>query len=154
MGTRLYALWRRLEPWPGGRRLFDWLLGIQVPYSGSLGARIRALEPGYARLELRERRAIRNHLQSIHALALANLGELTCGLALVTALPPEIRGIPITIHAEYLKKARGRLTAESRPTVPRVVEPMEHQVSADIRDEADEVVARISVRWRLAPVSP
>src|SRR5690242_2374575 len=75
--------WRRLQHVPGGRRLFDRLLGIAIPYTGALGAEVVSLSNGHARVRLRERRGVRNHLHSIHAIALANLAELTGNLALV-----------------------------------------------------------------------
>ena len=149
--ARLSQMWKRLAPLPGGTWLFSRLLGIMVPYTGSLGAHIRALEPGYARVELRDRRAVRNHLRSIHAVALANLAEVTTGLAVLIGLPPGVRGILVGLTIEYTKKARGTLTAEATVTIPVVHEPMDYLVHADIRDAAGDPVARIAVQWRLSP---
>ena len=150
-GPSLLRAWARLHPLPGGRWLFSRLLGRMVPYTGSLGARVLELRPGYARIELRDRRAVRNHLNSIHAIALVNLGEVTSGLATMTALPPGIRGIVTHLETDFLRKARGRLVAEATATPPPVAEPVEQTVTADVKDRSGELVARVRVRWRLAP---
>ena len=153
-GARLLGLWRRLSSWPGGPRLFGWILGRQVPYSGSVRPRIVRLEPGYARVRIRERRELRNHLSSIHALALANVGELASGLAMTTALPDSVRGIVTGIEVDYLKKARGTITAESRCRVPEVRESTEHRVEAMLTDETGDAVSRVRVSWLLSPREP
>jgi acyl-coenzyme A thioesterase PaaI-like protein len=150
-GAALLAAWRRLAPLPGGRRLFSWYVGRIAPYSGSMGAQVQALEPGHAVIALTDRRRVRNHLASIHAIALANLGELTTGLAMTSALPPSVRGIPVRLEIDFLKKARGRLTAECRCAVPPVTGELDHHAEADIRDPLGDVVARVRVRWRLGP---
>jgi acyl-coenzyme A thioesterase PaaI-like protein len=150
-GARLLSLWRRLSPLPGGTWLFSTILGFMVPYTGSIHPRVRLLEPGHARVELRDRRPLRNHLQSVHAIALTNLSELTSGLAMLVGLPPAVRGIVTGLSIEFHKKARGTLTAESIVTIPQVTAPCEHQVRASIRDLTGDVVAETTVRWRLAP---
>jgi acyl-coenzyme A thioesterase PaaI-like protein len=151
-GQRVLALWRRLAPLPFGRTMFMSVFGRMVPYSGALGARVVSLEPGHVVLVLRDRRGVRNHLRSVHAIALANLGELASGLAMTTALPPGVRSIVTALTIEFGKKARGVLTAESRVTVPAVDADVEHDVRAEIRDAAGEVVATVTVRWRLGLV--
>lgn len=151
-GKRLRALWERLAPLPGGRWLFSRMLGRMVPYTGSIGARVEQLDPGHVRVSLRDRRAVRNHLRSVHAIALSNLGEVSTGLALIGALPPTARGILVGIETEYLKKARGTLEAEARCDVPEVTRPEDHVVESHIRDASGDVVAIVRARWRLSPV--
>jgi len=151
-GGRLRALWARLSPLPGGRWLFSRVLGRMVPYTGSLGATVVHFEPGHVRVQLPDRRRVRNHLRSVHAIALANLGELATGLSLIGALGPDVRGILTGLDITYSKKARGLLEAEAKCSIPEVTENIEQVVRTEIRDLAGDTVAVVNARWRLSPV--
>jgi acyl-coenzyme A thioesterase PaaI-like protein len=153
-GAELLELWRRLSPLPGGPWLFSKLFGFAVPYSGSVGPRIRVLEPGHAVVEISDRRSNRNHLGSVHAIALTNLAEITSGLALMTGLPPTVRGIVTSLAMTYHKKARGRIRAVSRVALPAVSEDRDFDVTAECFDREGVLVATGQVRWRLGPVRP
>lgn len=139
-GNPIRDAWDRLHRLPGGRFAFQVLMGALVPYTGSLGARVLEVRPGYARVELVERRAVRNHLRSIHAVALANLVELAGNIGIAYALPDDARFIVRGISVQYHKKARGRIVAISEPPIPTSSERQEFLVKVEVRDAAGDLV--------------
>ncbi len=151
IGASLRQTWERLSALPGGRRLFDRLLGLLNPYTGSVDPHFLELRPGYARVAMPDRRAVRNHVASVHAIAMANLGEMSTGLALMTGLPRGARAILTNLSVEYLKKGRGRLTAECVCEPPTTSERREVELESVIRDDRGELVARARARWLVGP---
>ena len=143
--------WRAMSRYPGGAWLFSRLLRVMVPYTGTIHPQVLALEPGHARVAVDDRRGVRNHLDSIHAIALANLAEAASGLAVIAGLPPTARGILVGFRIEYLKKARGRLEAACTCTVPQPTAAVDFEPMVEITDAKGDVVARAWPKWRLAP---
>ena len=151
IGPQLRKHWQQLQRLPAGKWLFSWLLGRFVPYTGTLGACIEVLEPGHSVVRLSDRRKVRNHLRSVHAMALANLGEMASGLALMNSLPDNARGILAAFNIEYLKKARGELLAECRCEVPATNSEREVEVLCEIRNTDDDIVTVIRAQWLIGP---
>ncbi len=148
-GIALANIWNRTSRLPFGRWIFSRLIGLKVPYSGSIGARVEQLRPGFARLTLKDKWRVRNHLNSIHAIALLNLGEMASGLALNIGLPNNVRGIVVKISIDYKKKARGKLVAQCQCDIPHVDESIDYFVTTNITDQEGDLVARTVVHWRL-----
>jgi acyl-coenzyme A thioesterase PaaI-like protein len=150
--NEILAKWQSLESRPFGSKIFSFMLGRMARYTGTIGAHVRELRPGYARVEMRDRAAVRNHLRSVHAIALMNLAEVSTGLATITGLPAETRSILTGLSIEYVKKARGTLTSEANaPVFDVVTERQEVEVSAAIKDAAGDVVATATARWLIGP---
>ena len=104
--------WKRAKGSSFGRWLFSRAVGRFAPYTGTIGARIEEIEPGRAVVTMRDRKAVRNHLNSIHAVALANLTEMSGSFAVIGSMRPKTRMIPVRLETEYVKKARGTVIAE------------------------------------------
>ena len=147
--TDIYRYWQKLEGNPFGRWIFNHLIPFINPYTGALKANVVEMRKGYVRMELRDRRAIRNHLNSIHAIALTNFGEFTSGLALISLFTENMRGIPIQIKINFLKKARGKLFAECSTQLPVFNDETEHTVTAILKDADNDEVANVIVVWKL-----
>ena len=147
--SALLDLWKKLADKPLGRRIFSKLVGAAAPYTGTIGATVLDLAPGRARVELRDRPKVRNHLRSIHAVALMNLGELCTGLAMMSSLPPGSRGIVTGLSMRYLKKARGTLIAEAQVDPPSGPGKHDSAVIGVIRNQDGEVVAEARAEWRI-----
>ncbi len=125
------------------------LAGQLAAYTGTIRPEVVSLEKGVARVLMRDTRHVRNHLNSLHAAALMNLAELTTGMAVISALPAGLRGIPTHVAMDYLKKARGPITAECRCAPVTSTEAQNLEVVAELKNEVGEVVARALAKWRV-----
>lgn len=151
VGEKLLRIWNRCEKLPMGKRLFSLILGITIPYTGSIRGRVEHLEPGHAVVVLPDRRRVRNHLNSVHAIALANMAELSTGLAMISGLPSGTNAILVGLNVSYEKKARGELRAECRCVVPDAKTRQEVAIDTAIIDEAGDIVTRATATWLVGP---
>lgn len=143
--------WDRMSSLPGGKRAFSFFIGRTARYTGTIHAEVQEVRRGYARVVMKDRPLVRNHLQSIHAIALINLAELTGNLAVFYSLPDDARFIVAGISMEYLKKARGVITAESSPPDITTSERKEYAVVVTLKDHQGEVVATGTLRTLVGP---
>ncbi len=151
IGPTLRKYWRFLSNKPFGKWLFSRAVGFIAPYSGSISALVIELKPGKGKVTLKEHRKVRNHLRSVHAIALTNLAEMVTGLTLMNSLPDNTRGILTGIQMEYLKKARGLLTANCQCEIPQTNQSEELIIYGDILNEQQEVVAKARASWLIGP---
>ena len=84
-------------------------------------------------------------------LALVNLAELAGNAAVAYSLPGDARFIVAGLSIEYVKKARGRISAEAEVDVPPGSERREIAVPVTLRDASGEVVARATLRTLIGP---
>jgi len=149
-------LWRRLGGSPFGRWLFTRIVCFKAPYFASISPLITRLEPGRCDARLRPRRRVRNHIGTVHAIALCNLAELCAGLVTDVSIPRDMRWIPQDMTVRYLAKANGRISASARPSTElrSAAEPYAATIAVALTDDAGKTVASADIHMWLSPRPP
>ena len=143
--------WDLLSVVPGGKLLFSRMVGRMAPYTGTIHPYVSVLRTGYCEVQMHDRRAVRNHLDSIHAVALVNLAEIAGNVALAYSLPDDGRFIVSGLEIEYVKKARGTITGIGESPVPRTSARAAYDVPVTLRDESGDEVARAVLHSLVGP---
>lgn len=145
------AMWRRLEAAPFGKSVFSRLVCWKAPYFGSIRPRFEEFRPGFARVSMRKRRAVTNHIGSVHAIAMCNLAELAAGTMTEVTIPASMRWLPKAMAVEYLKKAG--TDVEAHASVGEIAEGpgRDVPVTVEVKDRAGEVVCRAVITMWVSP---
>jgi acyl-coenzyme A thioesterase PaaI-like protein len=143
----ILAVWRRLASVPGGPWLFARLLCRKAPYFSTIRPAIAELRPGRCEVRLTKRRAVENHLKTVHAIAICNMAELAAGLVSEVTVPATHRWIPKGMTVEYLRKAESDLRAVAElELLPALGTKAEVPVYVTVFDSAGEAVLRATIR--------
>jgi acyl-coenzyme A thioesterase PaaI-like protein len=106
--------WERMRKSSFGRWLFARTVSRRAPYFGTIRPRFLELQPKSCRVAMRKRRAVEDHIGTVHALAMGNLCELAAGLCTEVTIPVGMRWIPRGMTIEYLAKAETDVVATAR----------------------------------------
>ena len=100
-----------------GDRLFSLAFAQKAPYFWSIRPRFTVIEPNHAELVIPKRRAVQNHLGTVHAIALCNGLEAAMGALAEATIPAHKRWIPKGMEVSYTAKATTDITciAETDP---------------------------------------
>ena len=152
MASAALRLFQRFGGSAPGRWLVSRLICWRAPYFASIAPRIERLEPGGCVVRIRDRRRVRNHIGTVHAIALCNMAELSAGLATDAGIPATLRWIPKGMSVRYLRKAIGPMTATARvPTIADTPDPREVHALVEVRDAGGETVFDADITMWIAP---
>jgi acyl-coenzyme A thioesterase PaaI-like protein len=107
------AMFNRFKSLPGGTRLFSLGVCQAAPYFKTIRPHVTEVSPGLVKVFMRKRRAVENHLHTVHAIAMCNMAELAGGLITDVSVPKGARWIPAGMQVQYLAKAKTDLVATS-----------------------------------------
>jgi acyl-coenzyme A thioesterase PaaI-like protein len=133
------STYKKLSRLPLGKSIASRAVTLKAPYFSTIRPLITDMEPGFCAIELKDRRAVHNHLGTIHAIAMCNLCELTMGMALHPCMPHDLRWIAKGMSVRYLKKARGTLKSSSRVDLSAIA-PGDMDIPVVVKDASEETV--------------
>ena len=111
------ALYRQLTSLPFGKKAFSFFFAQKAPYFWSVRPQIREVRPHHAELTIKKRRAVQNHIGTVHAIAVCNGLEAAMGLLAEATVPKGRRWIPKGMEVAYTAKSTTDLlcTADTDP---------------------------------------
>lgn len=147
-----FALYKSLASLPFGKHVFSGIVYFYAPYTSSICGIVDKLNETTCEVYITDLPWLHNPYSSIHAVALANLGEFSSGLLMISCMQraKSLRGIPVRINTEYMKKARGTIRAVSEaPDLAAVSSKRDVIVTSTMYDGKGEVVAKTFVTWAI-----
>ncbi len=146
-------LWTRLNGTAFGRWVFTRIICFRAPYFSSISPLFVTLEPGHAVVTMCKRRKVKNHIGTIHAIAMANLCEIAAGVLTEVSIPEDMRWIPKGMNIQYLGKAATRISATAELPAVRSGEKQDAVVSVDVRDTGGTIVVHADITMYVTPRS-
>ncbi|MCG7536447.1 MULTISPECIES: hotdog fold domain-containing protein [Pseudoalteromonas] len=120
MATPLLKTYKKFKWLPFGNWLFSKAVCKRAPYFGTIKPKITHLSEGRITAQMPNRKAVHNHIGTVHAIAQCNLAELCAGVVTDASIPSKThRWIPKGMTVQYLKKADTDLRAEATIPLPR-----------------------------------
>lgn len=135
---------------PYGKKLFSALVCHKAPYFKTIKPQFVELRPGFGELKIKKRRAVENHINSVHAIAMCNMSELVAGAALETAIPKHMRWLPKKMEVHYLAIAKTDLRAVCEIPVDSLDTPQELPMTVNVIDTAGNEVFRAIITMHLS----
>lgn len=152
--NKTLSIWKRLSSWPAGKWLFSRLVCWKAPYFASISPRFVELSPGHTVVRMRKRRKVKNHIGTVHAIAICNLAEIGAGTMTDATVPSHCRWIPKGMTVEYTAKAETDLVAVAKiDPLPSFEGAAEVPVRVDVRDTNDQLVFWAIITMWVSPKS-
>jgi len=98
-------MYHKMLKLPFGATIFSAIFARKAPYFKTIKPFITHLEPGRCELFFKKRKAVQNHIGTVHAIALCNGLEMAMGAVAEASIPAHLRWIPKKMNVSYTAKA-------------------------------------------------
>jgi acyl-coenzyme A thioesterase PaaI-like protein len=112
-------------------RVLSMAFNSQIKYAGTTGIAIQRWSKEEAVVSLQNRRRVQNHLQGVHATAMATLAESATGMVFGIHVPDSHLPVLKSMNIQFTKRAKGDLQA-----VASISEDQIHAIQTQDRGSA------------------
>lgn len=156
--NKLRQLINRLERFPETIKyeLISWLFGRKVKFVSTAGIKITRIDGHQLTCQIHNHKKVQNHINGVHAAAMALLAETATGLLTGLHLPDNKLPLLKSLHIDYTQRAVGSLQAVATLTDEQIVR-LETQDKGDISvhvkviDESGEHPIDCHMVWAWIP---
>jgi len=138
---------------PFGKKLFSWYSARRAPYFGTVSPIITDIKPNFCEVHIKKRRAVENHIGTVHVIAICNGLEMAMGVMCEASIPKHLRWIPKGMDVKYTAKAGSDIRCEAVLPNNEWVEG-DLPVSVKAYDENDIVVVEGTINLWVSQKPP
>ncbi|GIU41744.1 thioesterase [Shewanella sairae] len=115
--TKVMSLYNRVSRLPFGNKIFSIIVSRMAPYFATVKPMISELNVNRCVCLIKKRKAVHNHIQTVHVIAICNGLEMAMGVMAEASIPSHLRWIPKGMSVDYTAKAGSDITciAEVKP---------------------------------------
>lgn len=143
-------LLEKFKKFPLGLWLFTRAICIKAPYFSSIRPTFTLLESGKGEAKICKRRAVQNHLGTVHAIAMANLCELVAGTTLEVTIPNTHRWIPKSMKINYIAKANTGVHAKTNITIKNWPDAGSENILVEVFDDKNTLVVNAEIEMYIS----
>ena len=148
--NKLLRVYTQCRKMPFGNHIFSKLICFKAPYFNTIRPLFKELRPGYCEITMKNKRAVQNHIRSVHAIAMCNISELAAGTMLEASLPRSMRWIPKGMAVEYLKIAKTDLKAVCEIALDNLDSVQELLMTVHVTDTKGTEVFRAVINMHIS----
>jgi acyl-coenzyme A thioesterase PaaI-like protein len=140
-----------LRPWLRNR-----VMGRAVPFTGTAGLNFAEMSPEQVVITVPNVRRVQNHIQGVHAAAMALLAETATGMVVGMNVRDDCLPLCKTLHIDFKRRAQGglravaRLSAAQRELMQKN-DKGEVSVLVQVSDESGEQPIQCEFIWAWIP---
>ncbi len=128
-------------------RVFQNWIKFTIPFASQSRFQLLLFKEGVCSIQMPLIKKNQNHIKTQHAVAIAQLGELTSGLAMISLLPENSLILLKELNVKYIKKGESNLISTVKLDFKDFEKKGDIFINSEIKNLSNEIVAIVNCLW-------